>query len=100
MIPHDEPHFNLGAGGYRSCICPCIRCLSAISAGCVCEDCSCQDPSEPPRNHSPSPLGLAVTEALEVALGDVVEHPCSVCGKEVVRQGTRGRWPSKCLEHR
>ncbi len=93
MIGHTEVHFNHGLGGYRSCLCSCYDCMSQV-AECICPDCSCRDDRFALKDHEPAQL----EEVPKVVDLPLPEHPCSQCGKETARRGTRGRWPSKCME--
>lgn len=69
-------------------------------------ECFCPKCFKPGKSHSPGSWGCicAVCDHdVKIPLHPsyfetktVVEHKCTECSIEIVRTGTRGRWPTKC----
>lgn len=101
---HQQPHFNIGTRSYKSCICGCTKCLDRL-ARCICQGCSCRDTSQRVRNHLPAeqtiPKAPVPPETLGTPIAGVAQDRlCVVCQEPVVKISTKGRWPTKCPQHR
>jgi hypothetical protein len=68
--------------------CMCFEsCCVSGDMGCICKDCDCGLKGSP-----------IISTRLEAVVPDKPEHACVDCGTEVFRNGTRGRFPSRCPE--
>lgn len=78
-MPCEHSTYRYGKRILTQCECFCDLCWTTE---CVCKAC----------NHDVKiPLHPGYFAAKVV-----VEHKCAECGVEIVRTGTRGRWPTKC----
>lgn len=87
-IEHDlvagDPHTTrMGRdGAFCNCFGPC--CFDSNDCRCLCQDCDCHD--------------TTARRSVAVRIAPPPEHVCQDCGTEVFRNGTRGRFPSRCPE--
>lgn len=87
-----DPHLRRIARFKEYCQCfgPC--CVEVATMKCICEDCDCdQHAGECP------PVDALPPAVVDIPLPEpTFEHACQDCGVEVFRNGTRGRYPSRC----
>lgn len=83
-----DPHIKRVAGGLGYCMCfgPCC---TMADMNCICEECDCGA-----KGSSVISVKDTVAEVMTARTPD--GHFCVTCGTEVFRNGTRGRFPSKC----
>lgn len=88
----DDPHlFKTGPKG-RYCNCFGTCCFDPTTLDCLCDECDCgqHDTYCPPDE-------VPITE-IRLPVAPKPDHACQDCGTEVFRNGTRGRFPSRCPE--
>ena len=86
---------------YCNCFGPC--CFVGNTLDCICEDCDCGSYVDKVTSITAEEAKV-MTEAMQApdrptrTLPPRPEHTCQDCGVEVFRNGTRGRFPSRCPE--
>lgn len=87
-----DPHLiSVGRRKYCNCLGDC--CFNSVTADCTCDECDCgTDDMWCP------PIADVVDVPLPEKPVEVPAHICQDCGVEVFRNGTRGRFPSRCPE--
>ena len=90
----EDAHLYL-INGYRHCYCFGTCCFS-VDRRCICPECQCEVAQERAAKVA-VPIEQTVVETPEVPIVELRLPPsCIDCGVEVFRNGTRGRFPSRC----
>lgn len=75
-----------GIGMFCNCFGSC--CIDPTTNNCICDGCDCRN--------TPEYIPAEEVVEVEVPVAAKPDHACVDCGVEVFRNGTRGRYPSRC----
>ena len=86
-----DPHLTRITRTLEVCMCFGSCCVT-LDMECICPECDCEQLQQAPATETPQIVDVPLPEEPKP------EHACQDCGVEVFRNGTRGRYPSRCPE--